>query len=99
MLDKAQSQYNNSQALIESQRDFNALNERLAKTQQQLALNQQSVNTLINKQVAAIQQLLLDDLKASSQFLADDQFKLKVMRSIALEALAMQADSSKGDAL
>ncbi|ATC99221.1 hypothetical protein [Pseudoalteromonas spongiae] len=99
MLDKAQSQYNNSQALIESQRDFNALNERLAKTQQQLALNQQSVNTLINKQVAEIQQLLLDDLKASSQFLADDQFKLKVMRSIALEALAMQVDSSKGDAL
>ncbi|MEC8206523.1 MAG: hypothetical protein VX076_01480, partial [Pseudomonadota bacterium] len=99
MLDKAQSQYNNSQALIESQRDFNALNERLAKTQQQLALNQQSVNTLINKQVAEIQQLLLEDLKASSQFLADDQFKLKVMRSIALEALAMQADSSKGGAL
>lgn len=94
-LQEATRQYQKSSQLIQTGQDYNRLSQQLNAIKAQLSTRQQQANALINQQLNEIQILLLEDLKESQVFLSDDVYKLKVMRSIALEGLASHNANSE----
>ncbi|MFY8348959.1 hypothetical protein AAEU29_00115 [Pseudoalteromonas sp. SSM20] len=94
-LQEATRQYQKSSQLIQTGQDYNRLSQQLNAIKAQLRTRQQQANALINQQLDEIQILLLEDLKESQAFLSDDVYKLKVMRSIALEGLASHNANSE----
>jgi hypothetical protein len=94
-LQEATKQYQKSSQLIKTGQDYNHLSQQLNTIKAQLSKHQQKANALINQQLDEIQILLLEDIKESQAFLSDDVYKLKVMRSIALEGLASHNANSE----
>ncbi|MDE3272498.1 hypothetical protein [Pseudoalteromonas sp. G4] len=94
-LQEATRQYQKSSQLIQTGQDYNRISQQLNAIKAQLSTRQQQANSLINQQLDEIQILLLEDVKESQAFLSDDVYKLKVMRSIALEGLASHNANSE----